>query len=91
MAFSKNGLKLVTPGGQESPNLWMYTTTDTVATVNTSAYFKNVSKQLGVSDILLITSSTGGTPVVTLNYVLTNAAGVVDVTDGTVFANTDTD
>jgi len=50
-----------------------------------------MSDVLNIGDLIFINSSTGGTLVATLNYVLTNASGVVDVTDGTVLANTDGD
>lgn len=74
-----------------APSIHSYTTPDTIATVNTAAYFNNLSAILAVGDLIYILSSTGGTNVHTLNVVLTNAAGIVDVNDGTVLAVTDTD
>jgi hypothetical protein len=59
-------------------------------TVNTEGYFNSLSDTLAVGDIIFCRTSTAGTQVVSLVYVLTNASGVVDVTDGTVFAATDT-
>jgi len=92
MAYSHPNLhRASASGNSDAPTIWTYATTDTVATVNTAAYFNDASADLNVGDIIFVRSSTGGTQVVTLNYVLTNAAGVVDVTDGTVFASTDTD
>lgn len=90
MAFVLNDLQQVGPGGS-APRLWTYTTTDTIATVNTSGYFDNVSDTLSVGDLLYCNTSTGGTLVCTLTQVLTNAAGVVDVADGTTLAATDGD
>ena len=90
MAFVLNDLQQVGPGGS-APRFWTYTTTDTIATVNTSGYFDNVSDTLSVGDLLYCNTSTGGTLVCTLTQVLTNAAGVVDVADGTTLAATDGD
>jgi len=90
MAFVLNDLQQVGPGGS-APRLWTYTTTDTIATVNTSGYFNNVSDTLSVGDLLYCNTSTGGTLVCTLTQVLTNASGVVDVADGTTLAATDGD
>ena len=90
MAFVLNDLQQVGPGGS-APRLWTYTTTDTIATVNTSGYFDNVSDTLSVGDLLYCNTSTGGTLVCTLTQVLTNASGVVDVADGTTLAATDGD
>ena len=74
-----------------APGIHAYTTPDTIATVNTAGYFNNLSTTLSVGDLIYVLSSSGGTMVNTLNVVLTNAAGVVDVADGTVLAATDTD
>lgn len=71
--------------------LWHYTTTDAVADVNTSGYFDNASNQLSIGDRIMATTSTGTTSVYTDIVVLTNASGVVDVSDGVVLAVTDTD
>lgn len=74
-----------------APAIHCYTSADTIATINTSGYFDNLSATLDVGDLIYIVSSTGGTRVSSLNQVLSNASGVVDVADGTVLAATDTD
>jgi len=74
-----------------APGIHAYTTADTIATANTSGYFNGLSATLAVGDLIYIVSSTGGTAVHTLNQVLSNAAGVVDIADGTVLAAADTD
>jgi len=71
--------------------LHTYTTTDTIADTNTAGYFNSISSILQVNDIIFVASSTGGTPVVTITYVNANSAGVVDVVDGVVVTNTDSD
>lgn len=91
MAYSAADLQCI--GGQagNSPSIWSYTTTDTIATVNTAGYFNDASLVLAVGDLIYCWTSTGGTPVATLTQVLSNASGVVDVADGTTLAATDTD
>ena len=71
--------------------MWSYASTDTIADVNTAAYFNGVSDEVSVGDLIYCVTSTGSTAVATLVYVLTNASGVVDVNDGTTLANTDGD
>lgn len=77
--------------GASGVSLWHYSTEDTVATVNTSAYFNDANAMLRLNDVILCVSSTGGTPVVSQLYVVSNSSGVVDVTDGVVVTATDTD
>ncbi len=74
-----------------APSIHCYTSADTIADINTSGYFNDLSAVLAVGDLIYIVSSTGGTRVSSFNQVLTNAAGVVDVANGTVLASTDTD
>ena len=90
MAFALADLQQVGPGGS-APRLWTYTTTDAITVVRFVGYFNDVSDTLSVGDLIYINSSTGGTLVCTLSQVLTNAAGVVDMADGTTLAATDTD
>lgn len=88
MAFSLSGLSQVGPGGT-SPRIWIYSTTDAIATVNTSGYFNSASDLLTVRDIIFVFDTS--TPTTNIVSVLSNAAGVVDVSDGTAIAETDTD
>jgi len=92
MAYSSTGFSTVAASkAGNSPAIYAYSTTDTVATVNTAGYFNALATQLRVGDLIYCVTSTGGTAVASLNYVLSNAAGVVDVNDGTVLAATDSD
>ena len=77
--------------GASGVSLWHYSTEDTVATVNTSAYFNDANAMLRLNDVILCVSSTGGTPVVSQLYVVSNSSGVVDVTDGVTVTATDSD
>lgn len=88
MAFLRAGLYQV-GSSASSPRLWMYSTTDAIATVNTAGYFNNASVELSIRDVLIVCDT--ATPSTNFVSVLTNAAGVVDVSDGTVIVETDTD
>ena len=80
-------------GGQsrkgKSSMWWTYTTTDAIATVNTAAYFNDVSDLVAVGDIIHVFDS--NTPTQSLVAVLSNASGVVDVSDGTTISVADAD
>ena len=93
MAFSRTGWNPI--GGQSkkgtAPQLFTSTTTDTVATVNTAAYFNDVSDEVAVGDVIFSVTSTGGTLASSIHTVVSNASGVVDVSDGTTIAQTDSD
>jgi hypothetical protein len=93
MAFSRTGWNPI--GGQSkkgtAPQMFTYKTTDTVATVNTAAYFNDVADEVAVGDIITSVTSTGGTLASSIHTVVSNASGVVDVSDGTTIAQTDSD
>tara|TARA_R100001443_G_scaffold48688_1_gene61100 strand:- start:1954 stop:2235 length:282 start_codon:yes stop_codon:yes gene_type:complete len=93
MAFARAGWNPI--GGQSkkgsAPQVWSYTTTDTVATLNTASYFDDVSDDVVVGDVIISVTSTGGTLASSLHTVVSNASGVVDVSDGTTIAQTDSD
>jgi hypothetical protein len=91
MAFSRDGWNPI--GGQSkkgsAPQLWSYTSVDAIATVNTAGYFNLVSDEVQVRDVILVVDS--NVPTTHWVNVLTNASGVVDVSDGTVIVETDGD
>lgn len=92
MAYSANGFSTIAASkAGNSPAIYAYKTTDTLADVNTTGYFNSLSTVLSVGDLIYGVTSTGTTAVAALYYVLSNASGVVDVNDGTVLANTNTD
>lgn len=76
---------------------YYYTTADTIAEVNTSGYFNNASDDLVVGDHITVSqksalNSSAATIVASsIMLVLSNAAGVVDVSDGLVIPVTDSD
>jgi hypothetical protein len=91
MAYSSTGLN--SAGGQSkagnAPQIWTYTSADSIATVNTTAYFNDASSLLKVGDIIFVYDS--ATPTMSIVFVLSNASGVVDVSDGLTVTATDTD
>lgn len=92
MAINKNKLVLISQNGVPgAPKIWIYTTADTVATVNTADYFLTANDILSVNDIIFVVSSTGGTPVHTINIVNAVSSTTVDVSDGLVITATDSD
>jgi hypothetical protein len=92
MAYSSTGFATIGASKKgNAPSIYSYSTADTIADVNTEGYFNSLSDTLAVGDVIFVRSSTGGTQVLTIVYVLSNSGGVVDVNDGTTLANTDSD
>lgn len=92
MAFSTTGFACIGASkAGNAPSLYSYRTTDAIADVNTSGYFNSIASIVKAGDFILCVTSTGSTAVASMVYVLTNASGVVDVSDGTVFAATNGD
>ena len=90
MAFSSAGWNVIGAAKKgNAPSLYTYTSADAIATVNTAGYFNDLSDTLAVGDIIFVHDS--ATPTMSIVMVASNAAGVVDVTDGTAIAMTDTD
>ena len=85
MAFVRNDF--ITIGGQAragvTPAMYVYTTTEAHTAVDASGYFNDLSDILNVGDMIIVHGSTGGTRTVTMHIVVSNASGVVDVSDGT--------
>ena len=88
MAFSSSGFSSL--GGQSMkgtvPALYCYTTTDAHTAVDAEGYCNDLSDTLACGDRILGPGSTGGTRTITMHVVVSNASGVVDVSDGTVIA-----
>lgn len=88
MSFALSGLYQVGPGGS-GPRIHMYSSADAIADVNTAGYFNDASDLLGVRDVIFVIDT--ATPATHIVNVLTNAAGVVDVSDGLQVTETDSD
>ena len=72
-------------GGQSKTatrQLCMCTTTEAHTAVDASGYFNDLSDTLVVGD-MIVHGATGGTRTVTMHVVVSNASGVVDISDGT--------
>jgi type II secretory pathway pseudopilin PulG len=92
MAFSATGWNVIAANKRgNAPGIYSYSTTDSIATVNTEGYFNALAGTLQVGDLVYCVTSTGTTAVATLVYVLSNTGTVVDVSNGTTLAATDSD
>ena len=89
MAFTPASLTRL--AGASGVSLWHYSTADAIADVNTAGYFNSAANMLGLNDVIIAVTSTGGTPVVSHTYVNANSGTVVDVVDGVAITNTDAD
>ena len=91
MAFSRDGLaRTSSSGNTNAPATWAYSTTDAIATVITVDYFLSAHREVRVNDMILIVSSTGGTPALTFTYFNAVSSTTVDVVDGLLIPATDT-
>ena len=87
MAF--NAANLTRMAGASGVALWHYTSADAIATVNTAGYFNSASGMLNIRDVIIVVDS--NTPTTNLANVLSNASGVVDISNGTAIIETDAD
>lgn len=77
MALSSTALKKI--GGAGDSNLFMYQSTDAVATVAGSGYFNDVTNELKQFDVIIVVGSTGGTATVDV-LIVSSATGAATVT-----------
>jgi hypothetical protein len=87
MAFAASGLSALAYGNGFT--LWHYTSADAIADVNTEGYFNDASDMLSVRDVIVVVDT--NTPTTSFVSVLSNAAGVVDVSNGLAITETDSD
>lgn len=87
-----NSANLTRLAGGSGLNLWHYSTTDTIADVNTAGYFTGEAlNMIGLNDVIIAVTSTGGTPAVTLTYANASNGSAIDVVDGLTVTATDSD
>jgi hypothetical protein len=94
MAFARSGFGAL--GGQSLagslPALYVYTSTDAHTAIDGAGYFNSLSDTLNVGDMIIVHGATGGTRTITMHIVVSNASGVVDISDGAVIGGvTDSD
>jgi len=89
MAFSADGLTLV--GGSSAQRMWIYTSADAIADINTEDYFLDAIGMINKNDVMFIVSSTGGTPVVSTAYCNQSDGTNIDIINGVAVTNTDSD
>tara|TARA_Y100000114_G_scaffold139137_1_gene142850 strand:+ start:53 stop:316 length:264 start_codon:yes stop_codon:yes gene_type:complete len=87
MAYASSGLHRM--AGATGVNLWIYQTTDSIATVNSANYFNSAANMLNVRDLIIVMDT--NTPTTHFCTVLSNNGTAVDVSDGTAVAETDGD
>ena len=87
MAYASAGLTRI--GGASNGDLWFYSTTDAIATVNTAGYFNDAANMLAVRDVIIVADT--NTPTTSFVSVKSNTGTVVDVTDGLAITETDSD
>jgi len=90
MAFNSAGWNVIGAAKKgNAPSMYTYTSADAIADVNTEGYFNDLSDTLAVGDIIFVHDS--ATPTMSIAVVLSNAAGVVDISDGTAVSVADAD
>ena len=77
MALTATALKKI--GGAGDSNLFMYQSTDAIATVIGSGYFNSVTNELKQFDVIMVVGSTGGTATVDV-IIVSSATGAATVT-----------
>jgi len=87
MAYAASGLTRL--AGSSGGNLWWYSTTDAIATINSAGYFNDAANMLAVRDVIIVSDT--NVPTTSFVNVLSNTGSVVDVSDGTAIAETDGD
>lgn len=87
MAYAASGLARI--GGDSNGSLWMYTSADAIATVNTEGYFNSAANMLAVRDLIIVCDT--NVPSTNFVNVLSNTGSVVDVSNGTAVVETDGD
>jgi len=90
MAFSSAGWNVIGAAKKgNAPSMYTYTSADAIADVNTEGYFNDLSDTVAVGDVIFVHDS--ATPTMSIVVVLSNASGVVDVSDGTTVSVADAD
>lgn len=90
MAYSSTGLNVMGASKKgNAPSMYTYASADAIAAVNTSGYFNDLSDTLAVGDVIFCHDT--ATPTMSIVVVLSNASGVVDVSDGTAVSVADAD
>lgn len=87
MAYAASGLHKM--AGASGVQLFIYQTADAIAAVNSAGYFNSAAGMLNIRDLIIVMDT--DTPTTSFVSVLSNTGSVVDVSDGTAVAETDSD
>ena len=89
MAFSRSGLARLGTANSDAAALWMYKSTDAIGTINNADYFLSAINEINLNDVIIIISSSGGTPADTISYCKSNTGSSIDIVDGLLVPATD--
>ena len=87
MAFNAANLTQLAHGN--GFKLWVYSSADAIATVNSAGYFNDSATMLTVRDVIIVLDT--NTPTTSFVSVLSNTGSGVDVSDGLAITETDSD
>lgn len=92
MAFSATGFNTVSAAKRgQAPSVYAYKTNDLGTDVDGSGYFDDLADTLEVGDMIYIFADADSTPTYGLYVVLSNSAGVVDISNITALGTIDSD
>lgn len=89
MAYASSGLSAISYANGFT--LWHYRTSDLIAEVDNAGYFNAASKMLRVGDFMFVNAGADEASTHGVVVVLTNANGIVDVSNVTSFGAINTD
>ena len=81
MAFARSGLQRGFGANSGAGALWMYSSTDAVATVTGADYFLPAINELNIGDCVIVIDSDA--PGITITFVKTNTGTAIDCASGT--------
>ena len=90
MSFLRSGLQRIGGANSDAGSLWMYASADAMTAIRAADYFLDAINELNVNDVIIVSSATGGTPLLYITYVNANDGSTIDVVDGLAIPATDT-
>lgn len=90
MAYSSANLRMLAQDMSGTFKLWLYRSTDAIATVNTAGYISDATAQgMKVRDVVLVQDTNA--PTTNWCTVIAITSGAADLSDGTAIAETNSD
>lgn len=91
MAFTRDTFQKAAGAGGNAPNIHTYRSNDTAAVIDASGYFNGIADILKIGDLIYAHCDDDGTDTYGFCVVLSNASGVVDVSNFTAIGAIDSD